>query len=99
MLRVKMVYVTRVRVRKEVRCYILISLRKCTPPRAMFHIHYSSLNRCITFGTSMVTLSIVVSSFFPRKTQGGCGVNENISLSHGKHGVVYGEFGGDWYGN
>ena len=70
MLRAKMVYIERVRVRKEVRCYSLIILRKCSPPRTMFHIHYSSLERCVTLGASMITLRIVV-SFFSCKTQGG----------------------------
>ena len=52
------------------RCYNLINLRKCTPSHAMFRIHYSILNRCITLVASMVTLNIVV-SFFSWKTQGG----------------------------
>jgi hypothetical protein len=65
----QMVYVNRVSVRHGVRSYSLISFRTCPPPRAMFRIHYSSLDRCITLGAIMLTLSIGV-SFSPCKTQG-----------------------------
>ena len=70
MIQAKMVHVKRVRVRKEVRCHSLISLREFSPSHTMFRIHYSSLDRCVTFGVSMVTFIIVV-SFFPCETTDG----------------------------
>ena len=66
----KKFYVNRVSVRHGVRSYSLISLRKFTPLRIMFLVHYSSLYKCITLDAIMLVLSIVV-SFSPCKTQGG----------------------------
>ena len=65
--------------RNKVRLCILISLRKYTPPRLMFLIHYSRLYRCITFGVIMFSLGIGV-SFSSCKTQ--CGFPQTLSIHH-----------------
>jgi len=68
MLRAEQFYVRRVSVRHRVRGYSLICLRERFPPRAMFCVHCSSLDRRrIPFSAIVLTFSISVSfSPFPR---------------------------------